>query len=90
MHTGMGILRGLAQDTNYWMMYGLGPFADALDRNDRARNAGSRLAIIEAVRNGTTTFGDFGNGMDAVCLFMEKAGVLGRVAVMVREAVRRV
>ena len=26
MHTGDAILRGLAQDTNNWMMYGLQPF----------------------------------------------------------------
>jgi 5-methylthioadenosine/S-adenosylhomocysteine deaminase len=88
MHTNMAILRGLAQDTNYWMMYGLGPFAAVLD--EEAMEAGSRLAILEGVRAGTTTFGDYANGMDKVCRFIEKLGVRGRITVMVREAVRRV
>ncbi|MBN9391580.1 MAG: amidohydrolase family protein [Chloroflexi bacterium] len=90
MHTGMGLLRGLAQDTSFWMMYGLGPFADVLNANPDAVNAGSRLVILEALRNGTTTFGDLGHNMPVVCQFIEKAGVRGRVAVMIREALPRI
>ncbi|HEX2909210.1 MAG TPA: amidohydrolase family protein [Chloroflexia bacterium] len=89
MHTHMGILRGLAQDTNYWMMYGLGPFAGALEGNSPAEEAGSQLAILEGLRAGTTTFGDFGNNMEQVCRFIEKVGARGRITVMVREALRR-
>jgi 5-methylthioadenosine/S-adenosylhomocysteine deaminase len=88
MHTGLCILRGLAQDTNYWMMYGLGPFAAEL--TDAALEAGSQLAIIEGLRNGTTTFGDYGNGMDGVCRFIDRLGARGRITVTVREATRRV
>ncbi len=90
MHTHLGLLRGLAQDTNHWMMYGLSPFSAALEEEAAALEAGSQLAIIEGIRAGTTTFGDYGNGMDAVCRFIEKVGVRGRVTVTVREAVRRV
>lgn len=92
MHTGMAILRGLAQDTNYWMMYGLGPFAGALENQvgAKARETGSQLAFVEAIRAGTTTFGDFGNDMEAVCRFVEKVGARACITVTVREALRRV
>ncbi len=48
-------MRGLAQDTNSWMMFGLQPFDNAV--NDEERDAGSRVAILEAVRAGTTHTG---------------------------------
>jgi len=88
MHTGLCILRGLAQDTNNWMMYGLGPFSAQL--NPAAMEAGSQLAILEGLRAGTTTFGDYGSQMDGVCRFIERVGARGRITVTVREAVRRV
>ena len=43
MHTACNIMRGLAQDTNSWMMFGLQPFDNAV--NDEERDAGSRVAI---------------------------------------------
>ena len=48
MHTACNIMRGLAQDTNSWMMFGLQPFDNAV--NDKERDAGSRVAILEAIR----------------------------------------
>src|SRR4029079_16637107 len=51
MHTALCVLRGLAQDTSHWMMYGLGPFSQQLD--EAAMDAGSRLAIVEAIPRGT-------------------------------------
>ena len=33
MHTSECVLRGLAQDTGNWMMYGLGPFVSQLDED---------------------------------------------------------
>ena len=30
MHTPINVMRGLAQDTNYWMFYGLQPFANVV------------------------------------------------------------
>ncbi len=32
MHTGLAIMRGLAQDTNNWMMYGLQPFDNVVGK----------------------------------------------------------
>jgi 5-methylthioadenosine/S-adenosylhomocysteine deaminase len=88
MHTAMCLLRGLAQDTSYWMMHGLGPFSPHL--TPAAMEAGTRLAVLEAVKAGTTTFGDFGWSMDSVCRFFEGAGVRGAVAVTIREAEQRI
>lgn len=92
MHTAEAILRGLAQDTSHWMMYGLGPFAEVLEssQGQAAREVGTQLAFIEAIRTGTTTFGDFGNGMDSVCRWVEKVGVRACITVTIREAVRRI
>lgn len=88
MHTGHAIMRGLAQDTNNWMMFGLQPFDNAATAYER--NLGSKLAIIEAVRAGTTTIGDYERNMDDVCQFIDKVGARGNVTYMIREAIRRV
>lgn len=88
MHTGLAIMRGLAQDTNNWMMYGLQPFDNAVTKEERF--AGSRLAIIEAIKAGTTTLGDFESNMDPVCEFIYKIGARGNIAHTIREAKRRV
>jgi 5-methylthioadenosine/S-adenosylhomocysteine deaminase len=90
MHTSEAVLRGLAQDVSLWMMYGFGPFAAPLRESPAAQEAGTRLAILEAIHAGTTTFGDYGNAMDGVCRIIEKIGVRGRITVNVREAVRRI
>ena len=88
MHTGLAVMRGLAQDTNNWMMYGLQPFDNACTRKEKL--AGSKLAIIEAVKTGTTTIGDFEDGMEDVCSFIEKLGSRGHITQTIREAKRRV
>jgi 5-methylthioadenosine/S-adenosylhomocysteine deaminase len=88
MHTGLAIMRGLAQDTNNWMMYGLQPFDNAVRKEEK--DAGSRLAIIEAIKAGTTTFGDYETNMDSVCEFIHKVGVRGNITYTIREAIRRV
>jgi len=90
MHTGLAILRGLAQDTNYWMMYGLQPFSNASASDSGAVLAGSKLAVIEAIRAGTTTLGDFNADMDPVCAFIDKVGARGNIAYRIREAKSRV
>lgn len=88
MHTGLCILRGLAQDTNNWMMFGLQPFNNVVNNDEK--DAGSRLAIIEGIKAGTTTFGDFESHMDNVCQFIFQAGVRGNITQTVREAKHRV
>lgn len=87
MHTGDCILRGLAQDTGYWMMYGLQPFMNG--STDIQREAGSRLAIVEALKAGTTTLGDYETNMDPVCQFIQSIGARGNITSTIREAKRR-
>ena len=84
MHTGDAILRGLAQDTNNWMMYGLQPFENAVTLEDKI--AGSRMALLEAIWNGTTTLGDYWGEMDDVCAFIDKVGARGNITQRVRAA----
>ncbi|WMJ77075.1 MULTISPECIES: amidohydrolase family protein [unclassified Sedimentibacter] len=84
MHTACNVMRGLAQDTNNWMMYGLQPFDNAV--NDDERDAGSRVAIIEAVKAGTTTLGDYEANMNNVCAFIEKLGARGNITQNIRAA----
>jgi 5-methylthioadenosine/S-adenosylhomocysteine deaminase len=88
MHSALCLLRGLAQDTRHWMMYGLCPFSAQLSAD--AMEAGSRLAIVEGLKAGTTTFGDFGWSMDGVCSFIEQVGARGAIAVTIREATQRI
>ncbi len=88
MHSKDNIMRGLAQDTNYWMMYGLQPFADAVTEEER--EAGGKMALIEAIRAGTTTLGDYLTDMDQTCAFIEKVGARGNIADLIREAKVRV
>jgi len=88
MHTACNVMRGLAQDTNNWMMYGLQPFDNAVTNAER--DAGSEVAIIEAVKAGTTTLGDYDAEMNNVCRFINKIGARGNVAQTIRAAKRRV
>lgn len=84
IHTGDCIMRGLAQDTNNWMMYGLQPFGNVVTEEERT--VGSRIALLEAVKNGTTTIGDYMVNMDPVCSFIEKIGARGNITQLIREA----
>ena len=88
MHTSFNIMRGLAQDVNYWMMYGLQPFDNALI--PEASAAGSELAIVEAIKAGTTTLGDYDYSMEGVCRFIDKVGARGNIAHMIRAVKKRV
>lgn len=84
MHTGHGVIRGVAQDIDNWMMEGMAPFEAV--RSREAKDAGSRLAIAEAILWGTTTIGDDGSDMEGAIRFIEKTGVRGNVSVRVRNA----
>jgi 5-methylthioadenosine/S-adenosylhomocysteine deaminase len=88
MHSLDNILRGLAQDTNNWMMYGLQPFSNAATLDDSIQ--GSRVAIIEAIKAGTTTLGDQNYEIDSVAEFVQKVGARGNLTLMFRAAKRRV
>lgn len=87
MHTACNVMRGLAQDTNNWMMYGLQPFDNVVTSEEK--HAGSEVAIIEAIKAGTTTLGDYEWDMDHTCSFIDKIGARGNIAQMVRAAKRR-
>ena len=88
MHTSLNILRGLAQDVNYWMMYGLQPFNNVVTKEEM--DAGSKVATVEAIKAGTTTLGDYDTYMDNVCAFIDKVGARGNIAQTVRAAKKRV
>lgn len=84
MHTGHGVLRGVAQDINRWMFEGMAPFE--LARSSEAKTAGSALAITEAIMNGTTTIGDDSSDIRGSLEYIDKVGVRGNVSVRVRSA----
>lgn len=88
MHTSDNLFRGLAQDTNSWMMFGLQPFANAGEWNERV--SAGRLAIVEAIKAGTTTLGDYQYNMEDTCKFIEKTGARGNITQMIRSAKQRV
>ncbi len=58
-HTGVTLLRGGAQDLPEieWMHKGLGPFMKWLTPNDLV--TGTKLAVLEGLRSGTTTFAEY-------------------------------
>ncbi len=57
IHTQLGLLRGVAQDMHDWMMKGVMPYL--LGLKPRWQILSSQLTVIEALRAGTTTIGDF-------------------------------
>ena len=63
IHTGLSLARGLAQDVPEleWMLKTMAPFTDYLKPEDSI--AGSRVGVLEAVKAGTTTFGEIGANM---------------------------
>lgn len=88
MHTSDNLFRGLAQDTNSWMMYGLQPFANAGKWDERV--SAGRLAIVEAIKAGTTTLGDYHYEMESTCEFIHKTGARGNITQMIRAAKQKV
>ena len=88
MHTDIGICRGLAQDTKHWMMYGMGPFDDALSRKEEI--IGSKVCYVEALRAGTTTFGDSNVIPEETAQFVQKIGVRACLTKEIREAKNKI
>ncbi len=66
IHSGFALLRGCAQDVpeKEWMDKALGPIAKHMTEEDRI--LGSKLGVLEALRSGTTTFGEFTGNIDEV------------------------
>jgi 5-methylthioadenosine/S-adenosylhomocysteine deaminase len=71
-----------------WMMHGFFPFALHLD--GETLRAGTRLAVLEALRAGTTTFGEYGMEADFMASLAEEAGFRAQVTVHFRETEDRV
>lgn len=57
IHTQLGLLRGVAQDMHDWMMRGVLPYM--LELKPKWQILSSQLTFMEAIKAGTTTFGDF-------------------------------
>ena len=87
-HTSINIMRGLAQDTGYWMFYGLQPFYNVVTEEELME--GSKVGIVEAVKAGTTTLGEFDTYMDGICQFVDKIGMRGNITQLVRGFKKRV
>lgn len=73
MHTAWAIARGVAQDVSQWMQLGLAPFARHL--LPAMALAGTRLNILEALRAGTTTMGDYATPYEGWADIFEEYGV---------------
>ena len=74
MHTDIGICRGLAQDTKHWMMYGMGPFDDALSRKEEI------LALVAKERGCLAKGGEADTARAAGLLLDDfRSGRLGRI-----------
>lgn len=87
-HVDICIARGLAQDTKNWMFYGLQPFENAMEIDDT--KASVKLGIMEAIKAGTTTIGEFSIGVEPACEFVEKCGIRGIMTETVRSLKERI
>ena len=65
IHTGLSLLRGEAQDVPEieWMLKTMAPFTR--HRKPEHTVKGTALGVLEAVKAGTTTFGEIGGDMGA-------------------------
>jgi hypothetical protein len=87
-HMELSVLRGLAQDTGHWMMYGLNPFKGSVSPRDRLW--GFRLGVLEALAAGTTTLGNYDDLMHQEAALVEEMGLRGNLTQLVREMPERV
>lgn len=87
-HVDICIARGLAQDTDNWMFYGLQPFENAMVQEDI--DASVKLGIMEAIKAGTTTIGEFSIGIEPACKFIDQSGIRGNITETVRSLEERI
>ncbi len=83
IHTGITLLRGVAQDTRNWMQQGIAPFKRHLQGGDIA--LGSMVNIIEGIKSGTTTFGDYDYPLDDIIKNYLKVGARACLASTINE-----
>jgi 5-methylthioadenosine/S-adenosylhomocysteine deaminase len=86
IHTGLSLVRGMAQDVPEieWMLKTMAPFTNNL--NPEHRIIGSKVGVLEALKAGTTTFGEIGANMGLVAdeVFIP-AGVRANLANTINE-----
>jgi 5-methylthioadenosine/S-adenosylhomocysteine deaminase len=80
MHTSLAIVRGVAQDVAHWMQRALAPYSRHM--SPEAALAGTRLNILEALKAGTTTHGDYGWPVPGWAEVFVEIGVRARLAPM--------
>ncbi len=88
IHTGIAIMRGLAQDVDHWMQKGLWPFAAGMTKESVL--SGSLVNIIEGVKAGTTTFCDYNANMREIVKNHLLVGTRARVADEINEMPEKV
>jgi 5-methylthioadenosine/S-adenosylhomocysteine deaminase len=77
MHTPWAIVRGVAQDVRNWMQGALAPYSRHVTPGDAL--AGTRLNVLEALKAGTTTFGDYTKPYPGWAGVFDQAGVRARL-----------
>ncbi|MCX7668663.1 MAG: amidohydrolase family protein, partial [Anaerolineae bacterium] len=77
MHTTWAIARGVAQDVTHWMQKALAPYARHM--TPESALAGAKLNILEALKAGTTTMGDYTRPMPGWAEFFAQVGVRARL-----------
>jgi 5-methylthioadenosine/S-adenosylhomocysteine deaminase len=77
MHTPLSIVRGVAQDVGHWMQKALAPYTRHL--TPEAALAGVKLNVLEALKAGTTTMGDYTKPMPGWAEVFEQVGVRARL-----------
>lgn len=80
MHTALAIVRGVAQDVSHWMQQALSPYAKHITLE--ASLAGTRLNVLEALKAGTTTLGDYGRPLEGWPEIFVDMGVRARLSPM--------
>lgn len=85
IHSGDGLIRGVAQDLNHWMQHGIWPFEQVLRQDEDAVLKGSLMNIMEALKAGTTTFCDFDTPMTKIVENHIKLGTRARVTELISE-----
>lgn len=83
IHTGIAIIRGIAQDMSNWMQKGIWPFQKHIKPEESVK--GSMVNIIEGIKAGTTTFCDYDGRMDLIVENYKKIGARARVAELINE-----
>ena len=86
MHSHLNLFRGVAQDTSFWMLKGLAPFANRSDA--KGTLAAAKVNALEVIAAGTTTLCDYTDAgiVFELAEFYQRAGLRAQLTSNVREA----